>query len=135
MKALKTLVATLGLAATAAIAQTPAGGGLGGPGGVRGFDIERLAVLLDLDAYQKQEVERVLTEQRETMQAERKARDAAAERPSIEEMRSLREQARESTITKLQTVLTELQITKLKLLMERPADGRIGRRGPPPEAG
>jgi hypothetical protein len=135
MKAIKILVATLGLAATAALAQAPAGGGLEGPGGARGFDIERLAVLLDLDAYQKQEVERVLTEQREAVRAERNARETTGERPSIEEMRAFREQAREGTITKLQTVLTELQITKFKLLMERPADGRGGRRGPPRDAG
>jgi hypothetical protein len=131
MQPIKILVATLGLAATAALAQ-PAPGGFGGP---RVADIERLAVLLDLDPYQKQEVERVLKEQREAARAERDAREADDERPSLEEMRSRREQAREGTITKLQGVLSELQITKLKLLMEPPAGGYGKRRGPPRDAG
>jgi hypothetical protein len=132
MQPIKILVAALGLAATAALAQ-PAPGGFGGPGG-RGADIERLAVLLDLDPYQKQEVERVLEEQREAARAERDAREATDERPSFEELQSRREQAREGTITKLQGVLTELQITKLKLLMEPRAGGEGRRRGPPRDA-
>jgi hypothetical protein len=91
--------------------------------------MERLTVLLDLDAYQKQEVERVLKEQREAARAERATREGAdGERPSFAEMQALREQADEETITKLQSVLTEQQIAKLKLLMEPPAEAR---RGPP----
>ena len=78
-------------------------------------------MLLDLDAYQKQEVERVLTEQRATMQAQRKAHEATGERPSFAEMQARREQLRDDTIAKLQNILSELQITKLKLLMEPPA--------------
>lgn len=135
MQPIKILIATLGLAATAAFAQPPSGpGGPGGPGGLGGppgANLERLTVLLDLDAYQKTQVERVLNEQRETMQAERKAHEAPGERPSFTQMQSRREQVREDTITKLQSVLTEQQITKFKLLMEPPAGRPGGRRGPP----
>ena len=88
-------------------------------------------MLLDLDPYQKQEVERVMKEQRETMQAERKAHEATGERPSFAEVQSRREQVREDTLGKLQNVLSELQMTKLKLLMEPPSGGPGGRRGPP----
>src|SRR5262245_6282189 len=123
----KTLIAVAAFAAAGtAFAQPP--GGPGGRGGPPGPNIERLTVLLDLDAYQKTEVERVLKEQRETMQAERKAHEATGERPSFAEMQSRREQAQQDTLTKLQSVLTEQQITKFKLLMEPPAGGRF--RGP-----
>ncbi len=141
MQPIKIFIAALGLAAITALAQPPAGGpnGAGGPGGFgaphpRGpsaGNIERLTVLLDLDPYQKQEVERVMKEQREAMQAERKAHEATGERPTFAEVQSQREQAREDTLAKLQNVLSELQITKLKLLMEPPAGGPGGRRGPP----
>jgi Spy/CpxP family protein refolding chaperone len=144
MKTIKMLAATVALslgAATAAFAQPPAGadgppgrgygghgGGPGGPG-----NIERLSVLLDLDAYQKQEVERVLTEQRDAALAQRKANRESGERPTFDEMQARREQRREDTFAKLKNVLSDTQMTKLKLLMEPPAGGPGGRRGPPRE--
>jgi hypothetical protein len=139
MQPIKTLIVSVALAATAAFAQAPeafaqARDDSARPGSRAGFarppyaDIERLAVLLDLDAYQKTQVERVFTEQREGIQAERKAHESSGERPSFDAMRALREQSRAETITKLQDILTEQQITKLKLLMEPPAGPR-GRRG------
>jgi hypothetical protein len=139
MQPIKIFIAACALAATAALAQPPGGpghGGFGGPGpgGPPEANLERLAVLLDLDPYQKQEVERVLKEQRDTMQAERKALEGTGERPSFADIQSRREHAREDTITKLQGVLSELQITKLKLLL--PAEGgRGGRPGPPRSGG
>ena len=129
MQRLTLVLAALGLAAGAANAQPP--GPL--PGGR--FDLDELTVLLDLDAYQKGEVERVLTEQRETVRAEREAQRAArgdaadGERPSREDMLARREQGREELLGKLQNVLTEQQIAKLKILMEPPQGGR-GRGGP-----
>jgi hypothetical protein len=139
MQPIKMLIAALALVAGAALAQPPRGGpgGFGGPGpgGSPAERLERLTVLLDLDPYQKQEVERVLTEQREAMQAERKAHDTTTKRPSFADMQARREQTREDTITKLQNVLTEQQITKLKLLMEPPPGAPRGRRGPPHDGG
>jgi hypothetical protein len=125
MKALNTFIAVVGLAAGAASAQPP-----GPPPGGR-FDMDDLAILLDLDAYQKGEVERVFTEQRAAQRAAREERAAAAEgeRPSREEMLALREQNREALFGKLQNTLTELQLTKLKILLEPPQGERGGRRG------
>jgi Spy/CpxP family protein refolding chaperone len=47
------------------------------------------------------------------------------------EPRTSREQAREDTLLKLQSVLTPQQLEEFKVLTERPGPGR-GRRGPPP---
>jgi hypothetical protein len=131
MKRLNIVIAALGLAAGGANAQPP-----GPPPGGR-FDLDDLAVLLDLDAYQKGEVDRVLTEQREAQRAQREARRAAGddnaadgERPSREDMLERREQGREELFGKLQNVLTEPQLAKLKILTERPQGGRGPRGGP-----
>jgi hypothetical protein len=88
--------------------------------------MERLTVLLDLDTYQKGEVERILTEQRETMRSTRQQPAESGERPSREEMHTRREQGRAELITKLQAVLTESQIAKFKVLTERPMMGPRG---------
>jgi hypothetical protein len=130
MKVLTPVIAALGLAAGAANAQPP-----GLPLGGR-FDLDNLATLLDLDPYQKNEVERVMTEQREALRAERDARrgtstDAPApgERPSRDEMFARREQTRAQLFDNLKNTLTEQQLAKLKILMEPPQGGR-GPRGP-----
>ena len=132
MRQLKVFVALLGFAAAAASAQPP--GPHGGPHGM-GFggplDIDKLAILLDLDAYQKGEVQRVLTEQREAMRTERKQQQASGERPSFDEMRARRQQNEEALVGKLKNVLTDSQITKLKVLME-PSRGPRGPRGGQP---
>ena len=127
MKAPHLLTAILCATAGAALCQPP-GLPAGGP-----FDIERLAILLDLDAYQKNEVERVLQEQRDARIAAREERAESGERPSPEELRAQREQSREQLFGQLQNTLTELQMTKLKLLMEAP-QGPRGPRGTPPPA-
>lgn len=125
MNSLGRLVAVLGLAAVSAISASaqPSGPPPGGPR----FDIERLTVLLDLDAYQKGEVERVLTEQREQNRLARAAVLESGERPSFEEMQARRAQTQAEIVTKLESVLTAQQITKFKVLMERPAGDRGGR--------
>jgi hypothetical protein len=115
-------VAVFGLASGLAVAQPP-GGPLGGA-----LDIERLAILLDLDAYQKGEVERVFQEQREARIAAREQREPSAQRPTREEMLAQRQQSRADLLGKLQNILTQQQLTKLELLMEPPRGPR-GRRG------
>jgi hypothetical protein len=127
------IAAALGLAAAAASAQPP--GPL--PGGR--FDLDNLAILLDLDAYQKGEVGRVLEEQRAAMLAEREAQRAAREsddaatneRPPRDDMRARREADREELFGKLQNILAEQQMTKLKILMAPPQGGRRPRGGGP----
>jgi hypothetical protein len=124
MRRLNYLVAVFGLVAAAASAQPP-----GPPPGHRGpLDIESLTVLLDLDAYQKGEVERILKEQREAMRGQRANHAESDERPSFEEMQARREQNRQALLGQLQNVLTEQQLTKFKLLMPQPrGDGPHGR--------
>jgi hypothetical protein len=133
MKHLNLVIAALGLAAGAASAQPP-----GPPLGGR-FDLDNLAILLDLDAYQKGEVARVLNEQREAMRAEREAQRAAreasdsaaaAERPQRDELQARRDENRDAVFGQLQNILSELQMTKLKILMQTPQGGRGPRGGP-----
>ncbi len=133
MKHLNLFIAALGLAAGAATAQPP-----GAPLGGR-FDLDNLAILLDLDPYQKGEVGRVLAEQAEALRAERNAQRAAREandgattgdRPSRDELQARRNQSRDAVFGQLQNILSELQMTKLKILMQTPPGGRGPRGGP-----
>jgi len=102
-----------------------------GPHGPPGLDVDRLTVLLDLDPYQKQQVAQVLNDQRNAMRAERQANEASGTRPNFADVQARRLDAQQQMITKLTGVLTDAQITKLKVLMEPPAGGR-GHRGAPP---
>jgi hypothetical protein len=123
MNSLGHLVAVLGLAAAGVAVAQPPGPPHGGPA----LDIERLTILLDLDAYQKGEVERLLTEQREQNRAARAALADSDERPSFEDIQARREQSRADLIAKLEGVLTPQQVTKFKVLTERPEGPRGGR--------
>ena len=96
--------------------------------GPPGLDIDRLTVLLDLDPYQKGQVQQVLTDQRAAMRAERQAAQASGTRPSFQDMQARRAQAQQDLIDKLSGVLSDAQITKLKVLLE-PPHGGFG--GPP----
>ncbi len=91
-----------------------------------GPDMDRLALLLDLNAYQKTEVEKILKEQHEQMRAEfESARASGAARPSRDEMKAKREQAKTELNTKLSAVLDETQLKKFDALHERgPGPGR-----------
>ncbi|MDH3418936.1 MAG: hypothetical protein OEQ25_07175 [Gammaproteobacteria bacterium] len=95
--------------------------------------MDRMAILLDLDEFQKTEVQRILQAQRETARASREAMREAGERPSREERMAHRQQAREAVLTQLQSVLTQDQLTKFEVLAadERRGRGRRdgGRRG------
>jgi len=139
MKPIRTTIFALGLAAIsyASQAQTtsdqptpppPPNGWHGPPQGPPGFDIDRLTVLLDLDPYQAGQVQQALTDQRNAMRAERQNDKAAGTRPSFQEMQARRAQAEQDLIGKLSTVLSDAQITKLKVLLEPP---RGGFGGPP----
>ena len=129
MKPIRTTIFALCLAATgfATQAQAPSDQpapspphGMHGPRGPGGFDIDRLAVLLDLDPYQKGQVQQALTDQRNAMRAERQTDKAAGTRPSFQEMQARRAQAEQDLLGKLDTVLSDAQITKLKVLLEPP---------------
>lgn len=98
------------------------------PGGPPpGFNIDKLEVLLDLDAYQKQEVQKILDAQHEAMRAKREQARSSNTRPSFEEMQKEREAAQAATRTQLAKVLSEQQLKKFDVLNERPA---MRARGP-----
>jgi Spy/CpxP family protein refolding chaperone len=144
MNPMKYLVAVLGMAAAAALAQPPDappgpppggpphGPPHGGPGFAGPGNIDRLAILLDLDPYQKNEVQRVLMEKRAAMRTERQQQHASGQRPTFEEMRAKRQQNEDAIVAQLSTVLSDTQITKLKILLEEPRGGGPGPRGGPP---
>jgi hypothetical protein len=94
------------------------------PAGHRGLDIDKLEILLDLDAYQKQEVQKVLDAQREAMQAKREqmrsAQTTEKTRPSFEQMQAERETARQTTRVELAKILSEQQLKKFDVLTEHP---------------
>jgi Spy/CpxP family protein refolding chaperone len=94
----------------------------------RGPDMDRMALLLDLTAEQRVQVEKVITAQREQMRTAREQNRTSGERPSREDMKQHFEQMRQETLSQLQGVLSPLQIKKFEALMDRPPP-----RGPRPE--
>jgi hypothetical protein len=90
------------------------------PGHPPRFDIDKLEVLLDLDAYQKSEVQKILDTQRDAMRAKREELRNSQTRPSFEQMQQEREAAQKSTRTELAKVLSEQQLKKYDVLSERP---------------
>jgi hypothetical protein len=114
MKLRTTLAALAILAAGSALAESPGPP----PGGPR--DIERLAILLDLDEGQKTAVKQVLDEQaKERGEMWQKAKESQT-RPSREEMKAQRDKMREETIQKLRPILSDQQMTKFQALTEHP---------------
>jgi hypothetical protein len=99
--------------------------------GMRGPDMDRMALLLDLDAYQKTEVEKILKEQHEQMRSSFESAKASGTRPSREEMKAKRKESKQELNTKLSGVLNETQMKKFEALREHgPGPGRhFGKRG------
>ena len=113
MKTKVTLLALAWLASGVAFAAettpaTPASQTMKGP------DMDRMALLLDLNDYQKTEVEKILKEHHEQVRAAREAARASGTRPSREEMKAHREQYKEELNTKLSGVLTPEQLKKFE---------------------
>lgn len=104
-----------------------------GPRHAGGPDIEQLTTLLELDAYQAQEVERIMTAHREAAKARRDEFRAAGERPDRETVQAHRQEMRASLQAELATVLSADQLAKLDALHEmrgkRPPRGH--KRRPP----
>lgn len=104
----------------------------------RGAHMDRLAVLLDMNDYQKTEVEKIFKEQREQMRTAHEQARASGVRPSREDMINARKQSRQTLDTRLSSVLDATQLQKLAVLqeMQRPharpdhrGDKRPGKRG------
>jgi hypothetical protein len=113
MKSKVTVLALAWLASSVALAQTSAP-----PADAPADRMERLALLLDLDTYQKTEVEKVLNEQHEKMRTEREAARASGTRPSREEMQAKHEANKQELRTKLSGILNETQLKKFEALHE-----------------
>lgn len=117
MKLRTTLVALALLAAGTALAQPP-GPPPGGP-----HNIDRLAILLDLDEGQKAAVQQVFDEQaKERAEAWQKAKDSQT-RPSREEMKAQHKKMRQETLEKLRPILSDQQMTKFEALTDAPPPG------------
>lgn len=97
----------------------------------RGPDMDRMALLLDLNDYQKTEVEKILKEHHEQVRAAHQAARASGTRPSREEMKAQREQSKQELQTKLGGVLTPEQLKKFDALREHGrGPGRHFKHGP-----
>jgi hypothetical protein len=104
-----------------ALADGPPPGAPGhGPGPGPGMSIDKLEVLLDLDAYQKQEVQKILDEQHAAMRAKREQMRNSQTRPSFQEMEAQRATAQKETRAKLAKILSDQQMKKFDVLTERP---------------
>jgi Spy/CpxP family protein refolding chaperone len=99
------------------------------PQGPPGPNMDRLALLLDLNDYQKTEVEKVLKEQHEQFRAAREQAKSSGERPTREEMRAKHEQMKQELHTKLSSVLDEQQLKKFDALQEQRGGFGGPRRG------
>ena len=94
--------------------------------------LDRLTTLLDLTDTQRAQVKTILDAEHAKMRAQFQAAQASGTKPTFEEMRAARQQARAATVQQLTPVLTASQLKKFQVLMEeeRGPQGR-GPHGPP----
>ena len=98
---------------------------LAGPhGGPRAPDMDRMAVLLDLNDSQKAEVQKIFDEQHEKLDAKHEELRAAGTKPTREERQQFHEQMKQEMTAKLQGVLTPEQMKKFDALMDHPRGPR-----------
>ena len=114
MKARAIVAATLLLVAGSALAEAA-----WSPSGRGAPDLERLAILLDLDEGQKVAVKQVMDEQMQRRQEAWKKIQESQARPSREEMRVQHGQMRKETIEKLRPILSDQQMTRFEALADR----------------
>jgi hypothetical protein len=88
------------------------------PPGPPGLDINRLAILLDLDSTQKAAVQQVLADQQKTISAQREQEMASGVRPTREEMKAKHDAIRQELRAKLQPILNANQLSKFDALTE-----------------
>ena len=112
MKSRVALIAAAMLASAVALA--------GPHQGPSGPDMDRMAVLLDLNDSQKAEVQKILNEQHQKLDAKHEELKAAGTKPTREERQKFHEEMKQDMTTKLQGVLTPEQIKKFDALMDHP---------------
>lgn len=112
------LILALTLIAGTALADCPRQGGMRGP------DVDNLAVVLELNDQQKQDFERIMSEHHAAAQARREAHRASGQRPDPETREATREQMQASLRAQLETVLSAEQLEKLDALQAMRGDRR-----------
>jgi Spy/CpxP family protein refolding chaperone len=83
-----------------------------------GPDMDRMAVLLDLNDSQKAEVQKIFNEQHDKLKAKHDELQAAGTKPTREERQKFHEEMKQDMTTKLQGVLSPEQMKKFDALME-----------------
>ena len=116
MKSRVALIAAALLASTVALAAQHEGH--------PGPDMDRMAVLLDLNDSQKAEVQKIFNEQHEKLDAKHEELKAAGTKPTREERQKFHEEMKQDMTTKLQGVLTPEQMKKFDALMDHPRGPR-----------
>jgi len=91
--------------------------------------LDRLGVLLDLSPQQKLQVQQVLQEQRQQMQAFWQQQKSSGAKPDFQQLRAERQQLRQQTLAQLQQLLNPNQYSKLQVLMA-PQSRHGWRHGP-----
>ena len=84
--------------------------------------LERLATLLDLTEAQKAQVKTVLDGVHGKIQAQAEATRAAGTKPSMEQIRAMREQRKAEAVKQLAPVLNATQLKKFEVLMDEESD-------------
>jgi Spy/CpxP family protein refolding chaperone len=126
MKRVTLMLSAALFTAQLAIAQQPPPG----PPPRGGPPVEMMARQLGLDDTQKTAVKRIFEEQRTRHETERKQYEATGQRPTPEEMKTMRAQHDQELVQALSSVLTPDQLTKFKTLEAQ--RGQHMRHGPPP---
>jgi Spy/CpxP family protein refolding chaperone len=119
MKSRVALIAATLLASAVALAQAH-----DGAKGHKGPDMDRMAVLLDLNDTQKAEVQKILDEQHDKLKAAHDQAHAAGTRPTRDERAKFHDEMKQDTVTKLQGVLSADQIKKFEVLMDHAREHR-----------
>jgi len=95
--------------------------------------MDRLAILLDLTASQKAQVQTILDSERTRAQAAFAQFKASGTRPTREQMKATHDQLKADTQQQLSTVLSPAQLNKFEVLGEGFGGHRFRHRhGPPP---
>jgi Spy/CpxP family protein refolding chaperone len=110
MKFRVALIAAAMLASTVALAHPDHG--------PQGPDMDRMAILLDLNDSQKAEVHKIFDEQHEKMKAAMEQAHSSGTRPSREDRARFHEEMKQDMTTKLQAVLSPEQMKKFAALSD-----------------
>ena len=110
------VIVALTLIAGTALADGPRHGGMQGP------NVDKLAIILDLNDQQKQEVEQIMTAHHEAAMARRDAHRASGQRPDPATIDAEREQMQANLHSQLANVLSAEQLEKFDAMRAMQGD-------------